>query len=57
MSKDFEFFGGVSRDLIYDNLKTAVKEGWGKQPGSRIDSPPFELIMPTVHCFAIQVRT
>jgi transposase len=28
--KGFEFFGGVSRDLIYDNLKTAVKEGWGK---------------------------
>lgn len=26
----FEFFGGVSRDIIYDNLKTAVKEGWGK---------------------------
>lgn len=28
--KGFEFYGGVSRDLIYDNLKTAVKEGWGK---------------------------
>ncbi len=26
----FEYFGGVSRTLIYDNLKTAVKEGWGK---------------------------
>lgn len=26
----FEFFGGVPGDLIYDNLKTAVKEGWGK---------------------------
>lgn len=26
----FEFFGGVPRALIYDNLKTAVKEGWGK---------------------------
>jgi len=26
----FEFFGGVPRVLIYDNLKTAVKEGWGK---------------------------
>ncbi|MGI6550437.1 MAG: IS21 family transposase [Syntrophomonadales bacterium] len=28
--RGFEFFGGVSRDLIYDNLRTAVKEGWGK---------------------------
>jgi transposase len=26
----FEFFGGVPRRLIYDNLRTAVKEGWGK---------------------------
>jgi len=26
----FEFFGGVPKDLIYDNLKTAVKDGWGK---------------------------
>lgn len=26
----FEFFGGAPRALIYDNLKTAVKEGWGK---------------------------
>ncbi len=26
----FAFFGGVPKDLIYDNLKTAVKEGWGK---------------------------
>ena len=26
----FEFFGGVPRRLIYDNLKTAVKEGWGR---------------------------
>lgn len=26
----FEFFGGVPRRLIYDNVKTAVKEGWGK---------------------------
>ncbi|MBO8158451.1 MAG: IS21 family transposase [Thermosyntropha sp.] len=26
----FKFFGGVPRDIIYDNLKTAVKEGWGK---------------------------
>jgi len=29
-TKGFEFFGGVPRVLIYDNLKTAVKEGWGK---------------------------
>jgi transposase len=28
--KSFEFFGGVAETLIYDNLKTAVKEGWGK---------------------------
>ena len=28
--KSFEFFGGVARDLIYDNLRTAVKKGWGK---------------------------
>ncbi len=28
--KSFEFFGGVSETLIYDNLKTAVKDGWGK---------------------------
>jgi transposase len=26
----FEFFGGVPKRLIYDNLRTAVKEGWGK---------------------------
>jgi len=26
----FEFFGGVPQDLIYDNLRTAVKKGWGK---------------------------
>jgi len=28
--KAFEFFGGVPRRLIYDNVKTAVKEGWGR---------------------------
>ncbi len=28
--KAFEFFGGVPKRLIYDNLRTAVKEGWGK---------------------------
>jgi len=26
----FTYFGGVARTLVYDNLKTAVKEGWGK---------------------------
>jgi len=26
----FTYFGGVARTLAYDNLKTAVKEGWGK---------------------------
>lgn len=26
----FEFFGGISRTIVYDNLKTAVKDGWGK---------------------------
>lgn len=26
----FSFFGGVPRRLIYDNLRTAVKEGWGR---------------------------
>jgi transposase len=26
----FDYFGGVARTLAYDNLKTAVKEGWGK---------------------------
>lgn len=26
----FLYFGGVARTLAYDNLKTAVKEGWGK---------------------------
>jgi len=26
----FKFIGGVPRTLIYDNLRTAVKEGWGK---------------------------
>lgn len=26
----FEYFQGVPKRIIYDNLKTAVKEGWGK---------------------------
>lgn len=26
----FNFFGGTPRRLIYDNLRTAVKEGWGR---------------------------
>ena len=29
-AKSFGFFGGAPRVLIYDNLKIAVKEGWGK---------------------------
>ena len=29
-NKMFEFFGGVSRRLIYDNMRTAVQDGWGK---------------------------
>ncbi|MGI6619834.1 MAG: IS21 family transposase [Bacillota bacterium] len=29
----FEFFGGVSWRLIYDNTRTAVKDGWGKCVG------------------------
>jgi len=28
--QSLEFFGGVPKTLIYDNLRTAVKEGWGK---------------------------
>lgn len=28
--KAFEYFNGVPKSAIYDNLKTAVKEGWGK---------------------------
>jgi transposase len=26
----FEFFDGVSKRVIYDNMRTAVKEGWGR---------------------------
>lgn len=26
----FNYFSGVTRAIIYDNLKTAVKDGWGK---------------------------
>ncbi|MFA7175366.1 MAG: IS21 family transposase [Kiritimatiellia bacterium] len=37
----FEFFKGVTRRVIYDNLRTAVKEGWGryvkqKQPALKL---------------------
>lgn len=37
----FEYYGGVPRRVIYDNLKTAVKEGWGryvkqKQPALKL---------------------
>lgn len=43
----FEYFGGVSRTLIYDNLKTAVKEGWGNSPDSRTGSGHFVPTTPT----------
>ena len=26
----FDFFNGVPRRLYYDNLRTAVKQGWGR---------------------------
>jgi len=37
----FEFYKGVTRRVIYDNLRTAVKEGWGryvkqKQPALKL---------------------
>ncbi|MBO8128001.1 MAG: IS21 family transposase [Peptococcaceae bacterium] len=35
----FEFLGGVPKRLIYDNLKTAVKEGWGRYV--RAQQPAF----------------
>ncbi|MGI6627882.1 MAG: IS21 family transposase [Bacillota bacterium] len=38
----FEFFGGVTRKVIYDNLKTAVKEGWGKHVTQ--EQQPFKLL-------------
>jgi len=39
----FEFFGGVPKTLIYDNLRTAVKEGWGKHVKEQ--QTPFKLLM------------
>ncbi len=38
----FEFFGGVTKKVIYDNLKTAVKEGWGKHVTQ--EQQPFKLL-------------
>lgn len=49
-----EYFGGVTRRNIYDNVKTAVKEGWGRyvvaeQEMFRLYEPitPFKLISAT----------
>lgn len=39
----FEFFGGVPKTMIYDNLRTAVKEGWGKHVKEQ--QMPFKLLM------------
>lgn len=38
----FSFFSGVPRTLIYDNLRTAVKAGWGKNV--REEQAPFRLL-------------
>ena len=38
-----EFFGGAPKTLIYDNLRTAVKEGWGKYVKEQ--QTPFKLLM------------
>lgn len=35
----FQFFGGVPKRLIYDNVRTAVKEGWGRHV--RAEQPVF----------------
>lgn len=35
----FRFFGGVPRRLVYDNLRTAVREGWGRYVKS--EQPAF----------------
>lgn len=40
--KAFEFFKGTCRTLIYDNLRTAVKEGWGKHV--KEEQAPFKLL-------------
>ncbi|MBT9156134.1 MAG: hypothetical protein DDT37_01118 [Firmicutes bacterium] len=40
--KAFEFFKGACRTLIYDNVKTAVKEGWGKNV--KEEQAPFKLL-------------
>lgn len=44
----FEFFGGVPKRIIYDNLKTAVKEGWGRYV--RAQQPAF-LAIRSHYCF------
>lgn len=45
----FEFFQGVPRRVIYDNLRTVVKEGWGrcvtqKQPQFRLFEAHYAFI-------------
>jgi len=42
-----EFFGGAPGAFIYDNLRTAVKEGWGKHV--REQQTPFKLLMARKH--------
>jgi transposase len=38
----FEFYQGVNKRLIYDNLRTAVKEGWGRHVTE--EQHPFKLL-------------
>lgn len=38
----FKFFSGVPRTLIYDNMRTVVKEGWGKHV--KKEQAPFKLL-------------
>ena len=38
----FKFFSGVPRTLIYDNMRTVVKEGWGKHV--KEEQAPFKLL-------------
>lgn len=38
----FQFFAGVPHTLIYDNTRTAVKEGWGKHVTA--EQAPFKLL-------------
>ena len=39
----FEFFRGVPKTMIYDNVRTAVKEGWGKHVKEQ--QTPFKFLM------------